>query len=110
MTAMIENPHTEASSTSGFLAAETASPVQFGREICGSVSDAGEREWLVTNGIGGFAAGTVSGLLTRRYHGLLIAALKPPLGRTLLVAKLEETARYADGSYPLSTDRWADGT
>ena len=110
MTAMIENPHTEASSTSGCLAAETASPVQFGRELCGSVSDAGEREWLVTNGIGGFAAGTVSGLLTRRYHGLLIAALKPPLGRTLLVAKLEETARYADASYPLSTDRWADGT
>src|SRR6516162_1950412 len=106
MTAMIENPHTEASSTSGCLAAETASPVQFGRELCGSVSDAGEREWLVTNGIGGFASGTVSGL-ARRYHGLLIAALKPPLRRTLLVAKLEETARYADASYPLSTDRWA---
>ena len=42
-----------------------------------------EREWLVTNGIGGFAMGTVPGVLTRRYHGLLIAALEPPLGRTL---------------------------
>jgi predicted glycogen debranching enzyme len=84
--------------------------VSAGRDICGSLRDASEREWLVTNGIGGFASGTVSGLLTRRYHGLLIAALKPPLGRTLLVAKVEETARYADRSYPLSTDRWADGT
>ena len=99
MTAMIENPHKEASSGTGCLAAETAAPVQLGREICGFVSDAGEHEWLVGNGIGGFASGTVSGLLTRRYQGLLIAALKPPLGRTLLVAKLEETARYADESY-----------
>ena len=109
MTVMIENPHKEASSGTGCLAAETAAPVQLGREICGFVSYAGEREWLMTNGIGGFASGTVSGLLTRRYQGLLIAALKPPLGRTLLVAKLEETARYADESYwttlPISSQR-----
>jgi glycogen debranching enzyme len=90
--------------------AETTSPAQFGREICGSLCDASERKWLVTNGIGGFASGTVSGLLTRRYHGLLIGALKPPLGRTLPVAKLEDTARYADQNYPLSTDKWTDGT
>jgi predicted glycogen debranching enzyme len=97
-------------SRTGYLSNEIGSPVQFGREICGSVSDASEREWLVTNGIGGFASGTISGLLTRRYHGLLIAALKPPLGRTLLVTKLEDTARYADHSYPLSANRWTDGT
>jgi predicted glycogen debranching enzyme len=48
--------------------------------------------------------------LTRRYHGLLIAALKPPLGRTLLVTRVEEMARYAERSNPLSTDRWIDGT
>jgi predicted glycogen debranching enzyme len=106
---MIRNPHKEVSRT-GYLSNETGSPIQFGREICGSVSNASEREWLVTNGIGGFASGTISGLLTRRYHGLLIAALKPPLGRTLLVTKLEDTARYADHSYPLSTNRWTDGT
>jgi predicted glycogen debranching enzyme len=46
---------------------------------------------------------------TRRYHGLLVAALKPPLGRTLLVAKLEETAQYDGGEYALFADRWADG-
>ena len=96
---MIENPHKKASSGTGCLAAETAAPVQLGREICGFVSDAGERECLVTNGIGGFTSGTASGLLTRRYHGLLIAALKPSLDRTLLVAKLEDTARYADDRY-----------
>jgi glycogen debranching enzyme-like protein len=68
--------------------------VEFGRETCGSLEVAEQREWLVTNGIGGFASGTVPGLLTRRYHGLLIAALKPPLGRTLLVSKVEEIAGY----------------
>ncbi|MCK7481074.1 MAG: glycogen debranching enzyme N-terminal domain-containing protein [Candidatus Moduliflexus flocculans] len=50
---------------------------------------------MVTNGIRGYAAGTVANLLTRRYHGLLIAALQPPLGRTLLLAKLDETIFYA---------------
>ena len=63
----------------------------------------------MTNGIGGFACGTVAGLLTRRYHGLLIAALKPPVGRTLLVTKLDETAEYDHRVFPLSTNRWAGG-
>ncbi|MBZ5513579.1 MAG: amylo-alpha-1,6-glucosidase [Acidobacteriia bacterium] len=85
------------------------SPVNFGREIAGDLAAAEQREWLITNGIGGYASGTVAGLLTRRYHGLLIAALKPPLGRTLLVAKLEETAEYDGRSYSLSTNRWASG-
>jgi predicted glycogen debranching enzyme len=107
---MLVNSPKELMSKSGCVLAEVTPPVQFGRDVCGSLSQASEREWLVTNGIGGFASGTIAGLATRRYHGLLIAALKPPLGRTLLVAKLEETARYADHNYPLATDRWADGT
>ncbi|MBP6469060.1 MAG: amylo-alpha-1,6-glucosidase [Chloroflexi bacterium] len=87
----------------------------FGREICGKLTIAETREWLVTNGIGGFASGTIAGHLTRRYHGLLMAALKPPLGRTLLMAKLDETAEY-DGIYPesgrfypLYNNRWGNG-
>ncbi len=48
------------------------------------------REWLVTNGAGAFASGTVAGANTRRYHGLLTAALNAPLGRALLLSKLEE--------------------
>ncbi len=84
--------------------------MDFGREICASLDAAEQREWLVTNGLGGFASGTVAGLLTRRYHGLLVAALEPPLGRTLLVAKLDETARYDGEVYPLATNRWRDAT
>ncbi|MBD2496294.1 amylo-alpha-1,6-glucosidase [Nostoc sp. FACHB-280] len=84
--------------------------MEFGREICGNLDIAETREWLVTNGIGGYASGTVAGLLTRRYHGLLIAALHPPLGRTLLLAKLDETVLYGDRTYPLHTNRWANQT
>ncbi len=83
--------------------------IEFGREICGTLQTAESREWLVTNGIGGYASGTVAGLLTRRYHGLLIAALNPPLGRTLLVTKLDETVHYNGQSYSLFTNRWTDG-
>jgi predicted glycogen debranching enzyme len=83
-----------------------AAPVDFGREVCGSLEAAEQREWLVTNGLGGFASGSVAGLATRRYHGLLVAALQPPLGRTLLVAMLDETARYGDRVFRLATNRW----
>jgi predicted glycogen debranching enzyme len=84
--------------------------VEFGREICGDLGSAESREWLVTNGLGGFASGTVAGLLTRRYHGLLVAALDPPLRRTLLVSKFDETVEYDAQLYPLCTNRWRDGT
>ncbi|WP_414569255.1 amylo-alpha-1,6-glucosidase [Nostoc sp. CCY 9925] len=84
--------------------------IEFGREICGNLDIAESREWLVTNGIGGYASGTVAGLLTRRYHGLLVAALQPPLGRTLLLAKLDETVLYGDRFYSLNSNRWADGS
>jgi predicted glycogen debranching enzyme len=84
--------------------------IDFGREICCDLPAAESREWLVTNGIGGYAFGTIAGHQTRCYHGLLVAALHPPLGRTLLVAKLDETARYRSESFELFTNRWADGT
>src|ERR1700686_621956 len=83
--------------------------VKFGREVCGNFEAAEAREWLVTNGIGGYASGTISGNMTRRYHGLLIAALQPPVGRTLLCTKLDETARYDGAVYDLSTNRWVGG-
>ncbi|HVA95116.1 MAG TPA: amylo-alpha-1,6-glucosidase [Candidatus Dormibacteraeota bacterium] len=86
------------------------SAVDFGREICCDLAAAESREWLVTNGIGGYAFGTVAGHQTRSYHGLLSAALQPPLGRTLLLEKLDETARYAGGQFQLATNRWADRT
>lgn len=77
--------------------------------ICRDVSAALEREWVVTNGIGGFAAGTVAGALTRRYHGLLLAALNPPLGRRLLVAKLDEAAIVDGQRFQLYTNVWRSG-
>jgi predicted glycogen debranching enzyme len=55
-----------------------------------------EREWLVTNGLGGYASGTVAGVCTRRYHGYLIAALPAPLGRTMMFNHLTEQVRLPD--------------
>src|SRR2546422_4801329 len=55
------------------------------------------REWLVANGLGGYASGTVSGVITRRYHGLLIAALGNPLGRMVMLSHVAEQIRWPDG-------------
>jgi predicted glycogen debranching enzyme len=83
--------------------------VQFGREILGNLELAESREWLVTNGIGGFASGTAAGTSTRRYHGLLMASLQPPTDRTLLVAGMDETVHCGGTSFPLATNRWLSG-
>jgi predicted glycogen debranching enzyme len=56
-----------------------------------------DREWLVTNGLGGYAAGTICGAATRRYHGLLVAALPAPLGRWMLLNHLSELIRLPGG-------------
>lgn len=53
------------------------------------------REWLVTNGLGGYASGTVAGVITRRYHGVLIAALPAPLGRTVMLSHVAEELRLS---------------
>src|SRR5215213_2242491 len=55
------------------------------------------KEWLVTNGLGGYASGTVAGALTRRFHGLLIAALPTPFGRTMMLNGISEQLRFPDG-------------
>ena len=83
--------------------------LKFGR-VCGDLKIGEHREWLVTNGIGGYASGTISGLLTRSYHGLLLATLAPPVDITLMLTKLDETVNYDGVDYPLYTNRWADGT
>ena len=84
--------------------------LDFSRDICSDLSIAQAREWLVTNGIGGYASGTVGGPRTRAYHGLLVAALDPPLGRTLLVSHVDDTIEYDGRDYDLATHRWGDGT
>src|SRR5712671_4168370 len=83
--------------------------VQFGVEVFGNLETAESREWLVTNGIGGYASGTLAGGMSRRYHGLLVAALRPPVGRTQLVAWIDEIVRYNGAEFALATHRWASG-
>lgn len=61
-------------------------------------------EWLVTNGIGGYASSTISGANTRRYHGLLVAALNPPVERKVMVSKIEETLVSEDGNFELGSN------
>src|SRR6201987_5815502 len=86
------------------------SAISFGPEICNDLVAAEQREWLVTSGIGGFASGTVAGSATRRYHGLLVAALNPPGGRTFLAGGVDEIATVDTQAYSLATHRWASGT
>jgi predicted glycogen debranching enzyme len=80
-----------------------------GRDACGSWDTASRHEWLVTNGLGGFACGTVAGANTRRYHGFLMASLNPPVQRTLLVAKVELRAQYQGVETDLSANEFAGG-
>ncbi len=80
--------------------------IRFTEDVCGNLDAAFRREWLETNGIGGFASGTINGCNTRRYHGLLVAATKPPVGRLVLLAKFEETLIVNGRSYELGTNRY----
>jgi predicted glycogen debranching enzyme len=80
--------------------------IQFNQEICGNPSTAQGREWLETNGLGGFASSTIVGLNTRRYHGLLVAATKPPVGRIVMLSKLEETLIVDGRRYEFSANQY----
>jgi 4-alpha-glucanotransferase len=84
--------------------------VRFGREVCGDLVQAERREWWLANGRSGYAAGTIAGTLTRRYHGLLVAPITPPLGRVLVLAKADATVIDGDRQTPLFTNRWAGGS
>lgn len=84
--------------------------IVFGREMCGVLAYAQQKEWLVTNGTGSYASGTIAGIPTRSYHGLLIAALQPPVSRTLLVSALNATVTYGALHCDLDVNRWASGT
>src|SRR5215469_13790259 len=80
--------------------------IRFGEDVCRNLDSALRREWLETNGIGGFASATINGCNTRRYHGLLVAATKPPVGRFVLLSKIEETLVVNGRAYELSTNRY----
>ncbi len=80
--------------------------IQFNQEILGDLGSSLSREWLETNGLGGFSSSTVVGLNTRRYHGLLVAATKPPVGRMVLLSKLEEVLLIDGKPFELSANRY----
>jgi glycogen debranching enzyme len=85
--------------------------LQIGPELCHDVQAGLDHEWLVTNGLGGYASGSLVGATTRRYHGLLVAALHPPVERTVLVAKIDEVAYLPDGQrIALGVNEYADGS
>jgi predicted glycogen debranching enzyme len=80
--------------------------IHFNKEICTDLESALSREWLETNGLGGFASSTIVGLNNRRYHGLLVAALKPPSGRFVLLSKCDETLFIQGQAFELSANRY----
>ena len=84
--------------------------VRFGREVTGDPAAAFRREWLVTNGLGGYASGSLMGPATRRYHGLLVPALAPPVERVLVVQGSLEWVIDGGERIPLSTHEYGDGT
>lgn len=75
--------------------------MEFGKSNWRTFEQGIEKEWLLTNGIGGFASSTVIGANTRRYHGLLVAALRPPVNRHLILSKIDESATLNEKSYGL---------
>jgi predicted glycogen debranching enzyme len=84
--------------------------VAFGREVCGTLDEGAAREWLVTDGLGGYASGTVPGLRTRRYHGLLMHATGPAGGaRSLGLVALDTVVIIGDQRLRLATHEWVGG-
>ncbi len=84
--------------------------VRLGPQVCGTLAEAALREWLVADGVGGYAMGTVSGLRTRRYHGLLAVAVDGPGNRMLGLAALDPVLVAGDARFRLATDEWGSGT
>ncbi len=80
--------------------------IDLGTNICTNFDESSSREWLETNGIGGYASSTVSGANTRRYHGLLVAATRPPLGRVVMLSKFEETLTFDGHRFELSCNQY----
>jgi len=79
--------------------------MHFGKGSWKNFEQGTEKEWLVTNGLGGYAAGTIIGANTSKYHGLLVAALNPPVERTVLLAKLDEQVEAGGITYNLSANQ-----
>jgi predicted glycogen debranching enzyme len=80
-----------------------------GTETLSNFENAIRKEWILTNGLGGYASSTVLGINTRKYHGLLVAAFHPPRDRRVCLAKLDEEVKIENNIYPLSANEFQDG-
>src|SRR5437763_14867475 len=69
-------------------------------------TSASSREWLVTNGLGGYASSSLSGANTRRYHGLLVSTLNPPSDRRVLLSKVEDSVSIGESTVELSANQY----
>ena len=81
--------------------------LEFNKDDCRNLEISGAREWLIVNGIGGYASSTIASMNTRRYHGLLVAATAPPLGRIVLLSQLEDTLIVDGARFNFSTNLYA---
>ena len=93
----------------GLAAGPEPTPIAFGPQICADLGQGGEREWLLADGLGGYAMGTVSGLRTRRYHGLLVVGTHLP-ARMLGLAALDPVLLLPSGPVHLGVHEWRGGT
>jgi predicted glycogen debranching enzyme len=80
--------------------------IRFSSDTLTNLDASLSREWVETNGLGGFSSSSIVGLNTRRYHGLLTAATRPPVGRIMMVSKLEETLVIDGRRYELSSNQY----
>ncbi|MBV9230918.1 MAG: glycogen debranching enzyme N-terminal domain-containing protein [Chloroflexi bacterium] len=85
-------------------------PITFDHSVCCDLNETISREWLMTNGLGGYAAGTVAGVLTRVQHGLLVALPPNAVTPQLLLAKIDEEIVFDQRTYYLGTNEYRDGT
>ncbi len=89
--------------------------IEIGRSVLTDIDRALSYEWIVTNGLGGYASSTVLGINTRKYHGLLVASFDPPNRRFVVLSKLEEEIKFASNHqkkgehYSLSLNEFKDG-
>ncbi|MDI6904626.1 MAG: amylo-alpha-1,6-glucosidase [Candidatus Bathyarchaeia archaeon] len=83
--------------------------ITLSRETLSKFEEAIQKEWIITNGLGGYASSTVLGINTRKYHGMLVAAFHPPIDRRVCLAKLDEEISIGNNVYPLGANEFQNG-
>jgi predicted glycogen debranching enzyme len=82
--------------------------ITFNQQALSNFNEVIQKEWLITNGLGGYASSTVLGINTRKYHGLLVAALHPPGDRTVCLSKLDEDLSFGNEVFKLGSNEFID--